>query len=167
MTARNLTPYSPIFGEPELKQVHRLKAEDLVVGPPILGTPSVGELRVDPATGEVSYVNLAQNKRRTAAARQKKNETILTKKLEALELRVRAAWGKNSKRKTTALGTATAVADGMLQDLCAIDPTAYPPIDPEDPDAKEARDKARQRAIAWIRTSLPKTVAWKELKLKP
>jgi hypothetical protein len=148
--------------------VHRLKALDLVVGSPVLGTPSLAVRHVCPVTGRLLETRVvgdvtAKTRRLTAAALKKKNATIPSEKLKALDERVRVEWKKNARLKGNAHGTATTIANGMLDALRKIDPKRYPPIDPAD---KVAMDKAQEKAAAWICDSLSKTAVWQELGLE-
>jgi hypothetical protein len=115
-------PSPPAAEEPGQKQVHRLKAADLITGSPRFGEPSLGELRVDPSTGEVTYVNSAQRRNRTARARQEKNETKAVRRRKILERHALALSKKNRTRKGNAGGTMKEIAEVVLNDLKAEDP---------------------------------------------
>jgi hypothetical protein len=113
---------SPPAAEPGQKQVYHLRANDLSTAPSRLGKLSVGELRHDPLTGEIIYVNLAQQRNRTAHARQVKNEIMPTRRREILERHALALWQKNRTRKGNAEGTMKEIAEAVLKDLKAVDP---------------------------------------------
>jgi hypothetical protein len=145
--------------------VYKFEAHDIVVGPPILDRPSIAVRHVCPVTGQLLETRVvgdvtAKSRRLTAAALKKKNETIPSEKLKALDERVRAEWKKNARLKGNAHRTATIIANDMLEALRQIDPKRYPPIDSAD---KMAMGKARAKAASWIRYSLSKTAIWQEL----
>jgi hypothetical protein len=131
--------------EPAQKQVYHFKAADLSTGPPRLGQLSVGELRVDPSTGEIIYVNLAQRRNRIARARQVKNEIMPTRRCEILERHALALWKKNRTRKGNAEGTMKEIAEAVLKDLKAADPRENRTVD---------------RIIEWGRKVLRKRSVW-------
>jgi hypothetical protein len=152
-----LTTGKPILGTPTLRQVHRLKADDLVGGPPILGEPRCSEGPPKPPTADlvtgapilgtptlrqVHHITVAADHagtRQTTKAREVKTAKAGARR-DLIEKHARDYWARVPEAVEKKSTTARKIAPVVRADLPNDDKHKNEPEDP---------------FLGWVRKNLP------------
>jgi hypothetical protein len=153
-----LTLGKPILGTPTVRQIHHLKADDLVIGPPIFGEPSCSEGPPKPPTSDlvmgspilgtptvrqVHHITVAVDHagtQQTAKAREEKTAKAKANR-DLIEKHARAYWAKIPEAVEKKSRTARKIAPDVRADL---------------PDDDKHKNDPEAQFINWVRRNLPK-----------